>query len=462
MQSSPPSANDAPLRAIEELEDIFRRAEKPRDKFLIGAEAEKFGLDAISLRPVPYTGASSILSVFERFQRYYGWSPVSEAPGAPIVALERGATSITLEPGAQLELSGAPWPDVHGSRAEFVDHFQELGAISRELGMCWLSVGFHPTASFEELPWVPKERYPIMQQYLPTQGRRGRDMMQRTATVQANFDFSSEEDAMRKLRVSLGLSPIFQAMFANAPFREGRVSELKSERLDVWLNMDPTRSGLIPSLWSVKKPRYRDYIEWALDAGMFFVKRSSGLFLNTGQTFRDFMQHGYEGQRATQGDWFRHLATLFPDVRLKSSLEMRTCDALPEDLTLAIPALFTGILYDDRALSDAEEVSRTVTLEAALACRAEVPRWGLGAQLAGKPLRGVAERLLDIARAGLARRARLNPKGEDEGVYLRPLARLVEAGRCPADELRQGQKPGDLMDGRALGRVQVAKGLGSA
>ncbi|HVZ34730.1 MAG TPA: glutamate-cysteine ligase family protein, partial [Polyangiaceae bacterium] len=369
MQSSPPSTNDAPLRAIEDLEEVFRRAEKPRDKFRVGAEAEKFGLDAVSLRPVPYSGQSSILAVFERFQRYYGWTPVTESPGGPVIALERGATSITLEPGAQLELSGAPWSDVHGIRAEFADHFQELGAISRELNLCWLSVGFHPTASFEQLPWVPKERYPIMQQYLPTRGKRGRDMMQRTATVQVNVDFSSEEDAMRKLRVLLGLSPVFQAMFANAPFSEGRVSELKSERLDVWMNMDPQRSGLLPALWKVKRLRYRDYVDWALDAGMFFVKRGKQLVLNTGQTFRDFWQNGFEGQRATQGDWVRHLATLFPDIRLKSTLEVRTCDAVPEDLTYAMPALFAGILYDERALSDAEEVSRTVTLEAAAQCR---------------------------------------------------------------------------------------------
>jgi len=217
MQSTPPSANDAPVRSVEDLEQVFRQAEKPRDRFRIGAEAEKFGLDAVSLRPVQYTGQNSILSIFERFQRYYGWTPVSEAHGSPVIALERGAASITLEPGGQLELSGAPLPDVHAIREEFIDHFQELGAISRELGLCWLSVGFHPTASFEELPWVPKERYAIMQQYLPNRGRRGRDMMQRTATVQANFDFSGEEDAMRKLRVSMGLAPVLQAMFANAP-----------------------------------------------------------------------------------------------------------------------------------------------------------------------------------------------------------------------------------------------------
>ncbi len=462
MQSTPPSANDAPVRSVEDLEQVFRRAEKPSDRFRIGAEAEKFGLDAVSLRPVQYSGQNSILSIFERFQRYYGWTAVSEAHGSPVIALERGAASITLEPGGQLELSGAPLADVHAIRDEFVDHFQELGAISRELGLCWLSVGFHPTAGFEELPWVPKERYAIMQQYLPSRGRRGRDMMQRTATVQANFDYSDEEDAMRKLRVALGLAPVFQAMFANSPFREGKVSELRSERLDVWLNMDPQRSGLMPALWTQKRLRYRDYVEWALDAGMFFIKRGPRLILNTGQSFRDFLRNGFEGQRATHADWFRHLATLFPDARLKSTLEVRSCDALPEDLTLAVPALLTGILYDEAALSAAEELARGVSLSAALASRNEVPRLGLSGQLGNKPIRAVAESVVEIARAGLARRARLNEEGEDETVYLRPLERLVEAGRCPADELRQGKKPGDRLDGRALSRVQVAKGLESS
>ncbi|MEY2935653.1 MAG: hypothetical protein RL033_6402 [Pseudomonadota bacterium] len=461
MQSTPPSANDAPVRSVEDLEQVFRQAEKPSDRFRIGTEAEKFGLDAVTLRPVQYSGQNSILSIFERFQRYYGWTPVSEAHGSPVIALERGAASITLEPGGQLELSGAPLEHVHAIRDEFVDHFEELGAISRELGLCWLSVGFHPTAGFEELPWVPKERYAIMQQYLPSRGTRGRDMMQRTATVQANFDYSGEEDAMRKLRVMLGLSPVLQGLFANAPFKEGRVSELRSERQDVWLHMDPQRSGPMPSLWTLKRLRYRDYVEWALDAGMFFIKRGPRLVLNTGQSFRDFLRNGFEGQRATHADWFRHLSTLFPDVRLKSTLEVRTCDALPEDLTLSVPALLTGILYDEQALSAAEELARGITLSMALSSRTEVPRLGLGGQLGTQPLRAVAESVVEIARGGLGRRARLNERGEDESVYLRPLQRLVEAGRCPADELRQGKKPGDRLDGRALSRVQVAKGLES-
>lgn len=455
MQPTPSSANDAPLRAIDELEQYFHDAEKPRDRHRVGAEAEKFGVDARTLEPIPYEGPSSILAIFERLERH-GWRPVSEANGSPVIALERGAASITLEPGAQLELSGAPWADVHGIQREFVAHLDELAGISHELGLRWWSIGFHPTAKPVEAPWVPKQRYAIMWAFLPTRGRRGRDMMQRTSTVQANFDFANEEDAMRKLAVVTRLAPAFQALCANSPFIEGRVSALHSERLDVWLHMDPLRSGLIERLWHAKRPRYRDYVEWALDAGMFFIKRDERLLLNTGQTFRDFLAHGFEGERATRGDWTRHLATLFPDVRLKSTLEVRTCDALPEELTMAVPALFTGLLYDEVALAEAEELALRVSLEAALASRAEVPRLGLQGHLGDRPLRFVAERLLEIACGGLSRRGRRNEQGEDESIYLRPLVALVAQGQTPADQIRGRREPGSLIDAAALAPVEVA------
>lgn len=457
MQPTPSSANDVPVRAIEELERVFHDAEKPRDRHRIGAEAEKFGVDGRTLEPIPYAGRSSVLAIFDRLEAKHGWKKVSEAEGSPVIALERGESSITLEPGGQFELSGAPWGDVHAIRREFIDHFSELAGLSSELGLRWWSIGFHPTAKLSELPWVPKQRYSIMREYLPTRGKRGRDMMQRTSTVQANFDYSSEEDAMRKLRAITRLAPAFLAMTANAPFIEGRVSQLKSERLDVWLHMDPSRSGLIERLWTSERPRYRDYVEWALDAGMFFIKRDDRMVLNTGQTFRDFLARGFEGVTATQGDWVRHLATLFPDVRLKTTLEVRTCDALPEALTMAVPALFTGLLYDDTALDEIEELSSHVTYEAALASRAEIPRLGLQGRLGDRPLREFAERALDIARAGLSRRARRNEQGDDESVYLRPLAALVAAGQTPADLLLGRREPGSSIDLGALASVEVAR-----
>jgi len=457
MQPTSRSDGDTPVRTIEQLEQIFHDAEKPPERHRIGAEAEKFGVLEDTFEPLAYSGPRSVLALFERLEALHGWKPVREAEGSPVIALERGETSITLEPGAQFELSGAPWSDVHAIQREFVTHFAELSGISRELGLRWWSIGFHPLAKLAELPWVPKQRYAIMREFLPTRGRRGRDMMQRTSTVQANFDYSSEEDAMRKLAVIIKLAPVFAAMTANSPFAEGRVSELRSERLDVWLNMDPARSGLLERVWTSEPLRYRDYVEWALDAGMFFVKRGDGLVLNTGQTFRDFMQRGFEGQRATLDDWVRHLATLFPDARLKTTLEVRTCDALPENLTMAVPALFTGLLYDESALAEVEELARGVSFQAAQASRSEVPRSGLGGRLGERPLRTFAERLIDIADGGLRRRGRRDERGDDESIYLRPLAALVSAGKTPADELLAGRTPGSPIDPTALASAEVAR-----
>jgi glutamate--cysteine ligase len=445
------------VRAIDDLEQIFHEAEKPPERHRVGAEAEKFGVDARTLEPIPYLGPRSITAIFERLRTEHGWSSVTEAEGAPVIALVRGDSSITLEPGAQLELSGAPWSDVHAIQREFVDHFSEIAGISSALDLRFYSMGFHPTAKPSELPWVPKQRYAIMRDYLPTRGRRGRDMMQRTSTVQANFDYDSEEDAMRKLSVVTKLAPAFQAMTANAPFIERRVSSLKSERLDVWLHMDPSRSGLIERLWSSKRPSYRDYVEWALDAGMFFIKRDDRPLLNTGQTFRDYLSNGFEGTRATLGDWVRHLATLFPDVRLKTTLEVRTCDALPEDLTMAVPALFTGLLYDEAALAAAEELSAHVSFEAALASRSEIPRTGLQGRLGERSLQSLAERLLEIAGGGLSRRARRNEQGDDESIYLRPLVALIAAGQAPADRLRGRLEPGSSIDIDDIAQAEVAR-----
>lgn len=457
-QSIPPalSGRDQPLSGLDELEEPFRESEKPPSRFRIGAEAEKFGFLSESLTPVRYSGERSILSVFERLREKHGWRPVSEFDGAPVIALSRGQASITLEPGAQLELSGAPLDDVHQIAAEFEQHYSELAGISDELGLTWLSLGFQPLASEAELPWVPKERYGIMKRYLPERGSRGRDMMQRTATVQANLDYESEEDAMRKLRVLLRLSVIVQATCANSPFFEGVVSPLASQRADVWLHMDPARSGLISSLWGLDRPRYRDYVEWALDAGMFFFKRGDQLLANTGQTFRSFLEDGFEGHRPTRADWFRHLATLFPEVRLKSTLEVRASDALPRDLTVAVPALLTGLVYDSRALDEAEELADTLSLDSVVESRPDVARRGLAAEIGGRPVRELAERLLDSAKQGLSRRARLDAEGRDEVRYLEPLSQLVESGRSPGDELRGGLEVGQPVPFEQLRRALVA------
>ena len=250
LSSTPrPARGDDDAIDREDLEQVFYEAHKPRAQWRVGAEAEKFGVVEATGEPLAYDGPLGVCRVLERLVAQHGWAPQREAPGAPVIALRRGAASVTLEPGAQLELSGAPLEDIHQVAAELDQHYAEIEPIARELGVVWLGTGFHPLARQEDLSWVPKQRYAIMREFLPPRGHRALDMMRRTATVQANLDYASEEDAMRKLRIGLRLAPLLHAMTANAPFVEGRLAGRKSERGEVWRHMDPSRSGLIAALW---------------------------------------------------------------------------------------------------------------------------------------------------------------------------------------------------------------------
>jgi len=433
-------ADDRPLKGAAELVEVFRAAEKHPSAFRIGAEAEKLAVFRDG-RPLLYDGPASVLTIFADLERF-GWQPQRESEGGPVIALRRGNAAITLEPGSQLELSGAALPDLHHVSAEIDGHLAELRDVSARLDLAWLGVGFHPIARQADLDWVPKQRYGIMREYLPRQGSGAHDMMRRTATVQANFDYESEADAMRKLGLGLRLSPILHAMTANAPFYERRLAGSKSVRGEVWLNMDPTRSGLIERVWRSPSPSYRDYVEWALDAGMFLFKRRGRVIANTGQTFRSFLADGYQGERATLGDWKLHLNTLFPEVRLKNTLELRSCDSQKHELQAALVALMTGLLYDQRALEQAWTLVADLDYDRVQADRPALVRQGLAGSLAGQPLRTLALRTLEIARGGLQRRARLDAQGRDERVFLEPLAALIERDRCPADELVAGLDPG--------------------
>jgi glutamate--cysteine ligase len=435
-------AEHRPIRDLDELSEIFRAAEKPQSEFRIGAEAEKFAV--VERTGVPLDYEHGVTRIFGALAGV-GWVPEREGHDGPVIALRRGAASVTLELGARLELSGSALADLHAVAGELETHLTELEPVSRELGLVWLSVGFHPLAHQGELPWVPKARYGVMREYLPTRGRAAHDMMRRTATVQANFDFVNEEDALRKLTVSLRLSPLIHALTAHAPFAERRVSGLKSLRGDVWLHMDPSRSGLIPALWRKERPKYHDYVDWALDAGMFLFKRGDRVYKNTGQTFRAFMADGFEGERATLEDWRLHLNTLFPEARLKNTLEVRACDAQSRELSLAVPALFTGLLYDERALALAEDMARRFELETLEASRPGLVRDALGARIGSVPVAPLAERLVDIALGGLERRARRDEAGRDERRYLEPLAALTARAECPADALVRGLATGEIL-----------------
>ncbi|HVY45950.1 MAG TPA: glutamate-cysteine ligase family protein [Minicystis sp.] len=446
-------ASDRPVETMEDLLVPFHRAMKPEAAHRIGAEAEKFGVDAATGAPLPYEGERSVLTVMKALAERHAWAPDRETEGGPLIALLRGEASITLEPGAQLELSGAPLEDVHQICAEFSGHLAELRDISKELGVVWLGVGFHPFARQEDLPWVPKQRYGIMRRYLPTRGEYGLDMMRRTCTVQANFDYASEEAAMRAMRVALRLSPVVTAMFANSPFYEGRPFGGRSYRARVWLSVDPDRQGLLEDVLE-RGRRFDDYVAWALDAPMFLVKRGAAVLENTGQSFRSFMRHGFRGERPNQKDWETHLNTLFPEVRLKRTIEVRGADSLPARLICALPALWAGILYDAKALDEADALTASYRFAELEALRPHVAEEGLLAAFRGAPLADVAERVLDIASGGLARRARLNKNGQDERIHLAKLTALVENGMCPADAMTDGL---DRVAEADLGREILAR-----
>lgn len=433
-------ANDPaaqPLTTLDQLLIPFHEAMKPARRHRIGAEAEKFGVDSTNGAPIAYDGPRGVVRILEALMERHGWLPERETPLGPIVALRRSGASVTLEPGGQLELSGAPLDTIHQISEEMSGHLAELRDISSELGITWLGVGFHPFASQSELPWVPKQRYAVMRRYLPTRGIHGLDMMRRTATVQANFDYADEESAMRRLRVALRLSPLTSAIFANSPFYEGRPFGGRSFRAKVWLSVDPARQGLLPKVLEHGR-RFLDYVEWALDAPMFLFKRGNAVLENTGQSFRSFMKDGFEGLFPTLKDWEAHLNTLFPEVRLKRTIEVRGGDCLPADLTCALPAVWTGILYDERALDEADELSRSFTAAELEAVRPGIVDRGLQATFRGGPLARLAEPLLAIAAGGLERRARLDRNGRDERVHLTRIQALVEKGWCPADALLDG------------------------
>ncbi|MGB5809652.1 MAG: glutamate-cysteine ligase family protein, partial [Polyangiales bacterium] len=427
-------APDSPVRALDDLLILFHEAETPREGWLIGTEAERIAVHRDDGSPLPYAGASSVVAILERLVERHGWEAEREVEDGPIVALRRGAGSVTLEPGSQIELSGAPYRSVHDGKAESDAHWRELAPIMEELGLVWLGLGCHPFSTVDELGWVPKLRYGVMREYLPTRGTMAGDMMTKTATVQANLDYASEEDAMRKLRVSLRAQPLVTAMFSNSPWHEGRRSGYVSYRALVWQHMDPDRSGLLPFAWQ-DHPRYRDYAEWALDAPMFLVKRGTKVLRNTGQTFRAFMEDGFQGVMPTYHDWVVHLSTLFPEVRLKSTLECRGADAQGDGMSFALPALWKGLLYDDESLRKLEGLVDSWSLPEVESHRDALARHGIRTRFFGRDATDWAGEILELAEAGLRRLDDRNRDGDDEATLLAPLRALLEQANTPAHVL---------------------------
>lgn len=432
--TEPDSHQATPIRSASDLVEIFADARKPRADWRVGAEMEKFGVAEATGVPIDYDGDRGVLKILRALAERHGWAPESEKPGGPILSLGRGKAQITLEPGSQLELSGSPFNTIHEICSEFHGHMEELGSISKELGVRWMGLGFHPFAKRAELGFVPKARYAIMNDYLPTRGGHALDMMQRTCTVQANFDYDSEKDAMQKMRVGLKLSPLTTAIFANSPWYEGAPHGGLTYRGKVWLDVDPDRSGLLPGLFG-EKASFEGYAEWALDVPMFLIKRGGQVLRNTGQTFRTFWKSGFEGHHATTEDWHLHLNTMFPEVRLKKTIEIRGADAQGRATRCALPALWTGIYYDQRALDACDAMTADWTHAELDELRRSIWQKGLRAIFRGKSLVETAQRVVEIADQALERRAMSRSDGKDERVHLAKLKELVARGKTPADAL---------------------------
>ena len=427
-----------PIAGMDDLVQHMRDGEKPEDAFRIGTEHEKFGFYTADLSPVPYEGERGIRKLLEGMQALSGWEPIIDDGRLIGLAGADGMGAISLEPGGQFELSGAPVKTIHETCRESNQHLAQVRQVAKPLGLDFLGLGSSPTWTLAETPIMPKSRYDIMRNYMPKIGTRGLDMMYRTTTIQVNLDFSSERDMRRKMQVGMRLQAVASALFANSPFTEGKPNGLVSWRSDVWSDVDNQRSGLLPFVFEPGFT-YADYAEWALDVPMYFVMRDGRYRDATDITFRQFLDGALKGKvsdpRPNMGDWTNHLSTLFPDVRLKRFLEMRGADGGPWRRICALPAYWVGLLYDATALDEAEEMTKDWGFEEVSALRSQVPKEGFRTPFRSGTVLDLARQTLDISNEGLKRRARLNDEGNDESVFLAPLKEVVARGTTSAEEL---------------------------
>jgi len=425
--------DDAPL-SLEVMAAYLAAGCKPPSEFRIGAEHEKFAFRLGTHAPIPYDGEGGIFALLEGFKRF-GWEDIREHE--TLIGLHRGGANISLEPGGQFELSGAPLETIHDIHEETVQHLAEAKVVGQELGIGFLGLGFTPVWTREQVPVMPKGRYKIMRAYMPKVGKLGLDMMFRTCTVQTNLDFSSEADMVLKFRTSLALQAVVTALYANSPFVEGKPSGLLSARANVWTDTDPDRTGLLDFVFE-DGFGFETYARWALDVPMYFAKRDDRYIDLSGRSFRKFVAGELDelpGERATMKDWSDHTTTLFPEVRLKTYLEMRGADCGPLSRLSALPALWAGLLYDDAALNAAWDLCKGWSRADRHRLRGDAARLGLKAEVAGRTVKAVAQDMLAIAREGLRRRRREREGLADETSYLSPLDEIAESGVTPAERL---------------------------
>jgi glutamate--cysteine ligase len=431
---SVPQAGGGPITSKDDLIASLSEGCKPREQWRIGTEHEKFGFDLKTLAPLPYEGKPGVRAMLEGLQRF-GWQPINEGPN--IIGLKQGGAAISLEPGGQLELSGAPLRSLHETCAETNEHLEQVKTIATEIGAGYLGLGFHPSARIEDVPVMPKGRYGIMKRYMPRVGGLGLEMMFRTCTIQVNLDFSSEADMVKKFRVGLALQPIATAMFAASPLREGKPNGFLSYRSHIWTDVDNDRSGMLPWVFE-DGMSFERYVDYALDVPMYFVYRDGKYHDVAGKSFRDFLARklpGLEHIEPTMADWADHLTTIFPEVRLKKFLEMRGADGGLWRRICALPALWVGIYYDQSSLDAAWDMVKDWTAEERSAMREAVPKLGLKTPFRNTTVQELARHMLTISRAGLRLRGQTDSIGGTEEGFIEPLFQIADSGRTRAEEI---------------------------
>ncbi len=438
------------IESRDELAGWMEQGCKPPSDWRIGTEHEKFGFLTDTLSPLPYGTKRGVRAVMEGLLDF-GWKPVFE--GDNLIALDAPqccpGSTITLEPGGQFELSGAPLENLHQTCEEVHAHFGQLEDDCKKLGIAFLGLGFSPKWTREQTPVMPKGRYQIMKAYMPKVGNHGLDMMFRSATVQVNLDFASEADMVKKLRVSLALQPVATAIFANSPFTDGKPNGYLSYRSQIWLDTDADRTGMLPFAFEAGMG-FERYVDYALEVPMYFVYRDGHYHDVSGLSFKDFLAGklpGFEGARPTFKNWEDHLTTLFPEVRLKRYMEMRGADGGPWRNICALPAFWTGLLYDASALDAAYDMIRDWSAIEREELRRGVPKTALKTPFRGGTVQDLAKQALEISRSGLKARQCIDQKGADETHFLNNLDGIVQTGQTPADVLLakyHGEWNGDI------------------
>ena len=439
--------NSPIIESRDQLIASFARGEKPAERWRIGTEHEKFVYARADHHAPSYDEPGGIRDLLMALTEF-GWRPVEE--NGQVIALAGADGSVSLEPAGQFELSGAPLDNLHETCAETGRHLAQVKEVGDRLGVGFLGLGMWPDKTRAELPVMPKGRYAIMRAHMPRVGSLGLDMMLRTCTIQVNLDYASETDMAKKFRVGLALQPLATALFANSPFTEGKPNGMLSFRSHIWSDTDPARTGMLPFVFE-DGFGYERYADYALDVPMYFVCRDGRYIDAAGLSFRDFLRGDLSvlpGEKPTLDDWNDHLSTAFPEVRLKTFLEMRGADGGPWNRICALPALWVGLLYDGAALDAAWDLVRGWSIEDRQTLRDAVPRLALDAPLpGGGKLRDIAGEVLDIAHAGLAARGRGNFAGDNETGFLTPLREIVRAGKVPAEVLLEryhGEWGGDV------------------